>query len=71
MAPQFALGHKHCQVCGACFIGGITKDIHKCPEKVDPAVLEVFLLDRDRRPARPTFATFNADGVISNSFDAS
>lgn len=34
--------HPHCEVCGGCLIHPIR---HRCPEPVDPAVLEVFIAD--------------------------
>lgn len=37
------VGHKHCPVCGACLM--FSAQIHKCPKRIDPAILEVMLLD--------------------------
>ncbi len=41
MAGKFVVGHDHCKTCGTCFIAGVTKDIHKCPQAVRPDVLAV------------------------------
>lgn len=57
MAHQFVLGrvdkglqtpagHGHCNDCGACLIGGLTKDRHNCQARpVDVDVLRVMLED--------------------------
>lgn len=53
--------HEHCEVCGACFIAGITKAIHKCPEAIDLNILAVFLADSERLPARSVRVPISQD----------
>lgn len=65
MARQFAvgradtgrrsqIGHGHCEVCGACYIAGVTETNHRCPAPVDSKILEVYVADVERHIARPT-----------------
>ena len=37
------VGHKHCPTCGTCLMH--SAQVHRCPERVDPEVLEVMLMD--------------------------
>lgn len=62
------IGHGHCGTCGACFINGLTAEIHRCPDKIDVGILKVFIMDRDRIPARSTFSAFNGGGDRENGF---
>jgi hypothetical protein len=46
------IGHQHCPKCGACFIAGVTQQIHRCKAELDQSIVRFMELEAQGPAAR-------------------